>query len=290
VANHRIGTPREGDQAPFEVLDRIDETLAEAPAAAVVAAVVAEQAAEQTAREAVRSNWRWTNLAAVLVALVVSIATSSIAVYIATAASAEAGEARTLGESAQRTVDDALGKLKEANDQLAARGQAPVTTSADPDPSEAIQAAVLAKVLAQLPAPPATPTAEQVAAVLRPTVVAQVTGPNRDTLAALVADYFAPSGPAAAAIQAAVDRAYAANPPKNGVDGRNGVDGQSPPCLSEPAQCRGTDGTNGENGADSTVPGPVGPVGPPGPACPPGSHLETVTYVDLKQGPACVFD
>lgn len=38
----------------------------------------------------------------------------------------------------------------------------------------------------------------------------------------------------------------------NGVNGRNGVDGQSPPCLSEPAQCRGKDGANGTNGKDGT--------------------------------------
>ena len=35
-----------------------------------------------------------------------------------------------------------------------------------------------------------------------------------------------------------------------GQDGADGVDGESPPCLSEPAQCRGADGTDGADGRD----------------------------------------
>lgn len=43
---------------------------------------------------------------------------------------------------------------------------------------------------------------------------------------------------------------------RDGTDGRDGRDGTSPPCLSEPPQCRGangdpgTDGQDGQNGAD----------------------------------------
>lgn len=44
-------------------------------------------------------------------------------------------------------------------------------------------------------------------------------------------------------------------PGNNGSDGSNGVDGQSPPCLSTPAQCQGADGRPGANGADG-APGP----------------------------------
>lgn len=281
MADHRIGTPRDSvEQAPFAVIDAIDDALLAVP-------TVAQEAAQETAREEaqvearaeVRRNWRWTNIAAAIVAIVVSIATSSIAYSVAASAAARADQGVAIGQSAQRTIDDALGKLAEANKELEARGQAPVTTDPDPDPSEAIQAAVLAKVLAQLPAPPATPTAEQVAAVLRPTVVAQVTGPNRDTLAALVADYLAPSGPATAAIQAAVDRAYAQNPPKNGIDGRDGdkgEPGQAPSCLSEPDQCQG------KPGADSTVPGPPGP--PPASWSWPDPVVPAVTHTCTRSG------
>lgn len=275
MADHRFGTPRDvADQAPFEVIDRIEETLAEAPAAAVVAAEVAEHAAEQTARQAVRRNWRWTNLAAVAVAVVVSLATSSISIYVATAASAAAGEARTLGESAQHTVDDALAKLKEANDQLVARGQAPVTTSPTPDPSEAIQAAVLAKVLAQLPS---SPTAELVAAVLQPAVAAQVAGPTQSQVADLVAAYFAnnPSGPQ---IQAAVESYLQRFPPERGPQGDQGIPGESPACLSEPAQCRGVDGANGTNGE----PGQNG--APPNSWTWPDPLLPAVTHACTRSG------
>lgn len=285
MADHRYGTPRDvPDQAPFEVLDRIEETLLEAPAAAVVAAEVAEHAATQTAQQAVRRNWRWTNLAAVLVAMVVSIAVSSISFYVAAGASTEAGQARVLGESAQKTVDDALGKLKEANDQLVARGQAPVTTSPTPDPSEAIQAAVLAKVLAQLPA---APTADQVAAVLQPAVSAQVTGPSRDTLAQLVSAYFA-DNPTTPQIQAAVDAFLTQHPPERGPQGdpgragdkgETGDKGDSPPCLSLPDQCQGK---AGDNGADSTVPGPPGPAA--GSWSWPDPVLPAVTHTCTRDG------
>lgn len=42
-----------------------------------------------------------------------------------------------------------------------------------------------------------------------------------------------------------------------GGKGADGKDGQSPPCLAEPAQCRGADGAPGAEG-------------PPGPSCPDG--------------------
>lgn len=45
-----------------------------------------------------------------------------------------------------------------------------------------------------------------------------------------------------------------ANEPCRGRDGNNGADGQTPPCMSEPAQCQGADGKEG----------------PPGPTCPDG--------------------
>ena len=45
-----------------------------------------------------------------------------------------------------------------------------------------------------------------------------------------------------------------------GRDGEDGVDGRSPPCLAEPAQCRGTDGTDGTPGAAGTD----GTAGEPG--------------------------
>lgn len=283
MADHRIGTPRDvTEQAPFEVIDRIDDALLAVP-------TVAQEAAQETAREEaqvearaeVRRNWRWTNIAAAIVAIVVSIATSSIAYSVAANASARADQGVAIGQSAQRTIDDALAKLAEANKELEARGQAPVTTPPDPDPSEAIQAAVLAKVLAQLPK---APTAEQVAAILQPAVAAQVTGPSRDALASLVASYFA-QNPTAAQIQAAVNDFLSRNPPapgpkgdpgRDGDKGEKGDKGDSPPCLEEASACRGADG------ADSTVAGPPGP--PVGSWSWPDPVVPAVTHTCTRSG------
>lgn len=283
MPDHQLGVPRDvPEQAPFEVIDRIEDSLAAVP-------TVAQEAAQETAREEaqvearaeVRRNWRWTNIAAAAVAIAVSFATSSITYYTSQAAAeqaqTDADRAVQLGQSAKKTVDDALTELGAANQQLQERGQAPVQVAPNPDPSDAIQAAVLAKVLAQLPAPPATPTAEQVADQLRPAVVNAVT--DRTRLAALIADYFsanAPPGPSQEAIQAAVDRAYAANPPRDGRDGDKGdpgLNGESPPCLSEPNQCRGE---------DSTVPGPPGP--PPNSWTWPDPVVPAVTHTCTRSG------
>lgn len=60
----------------------------------------------------------------------------------------------------------------------------------------------------------------------------------------------------------------------DGEPGRAGTDGQpgvTPPCMAEPAQCRGVDGQPG-------APGPAGPAGPPGPTCPPGYTAESRSY------------
>jgi hypothetical protein len=89
----------------------------------------------------------------------------------------------------------------------------------------------------------------------------------------------------------------------SGIDGLNGIDGATPPCLFLPNMCKGdpgekgdpgdkgdqgdqgipgingtngtngTDGVNGTNGADSTVPGP------PGETCPPGTSLGPIDVV-----------
>ncbi|MFC5992962.1 hypothetical protein ACFQE5_01905 [Pseudonocardia hispaniensis] len=81
-----------------------------------------------------------------------------------------------------------------------------------------------------------------------------------------------------------------------GPRGPRGEPGVSPPCLSEPMQCRGEPGPRGQAGADGAAgkdgpPGPAGPQGPPGPAgpvCPPGEEQAQVTYQDGQTGTACV--
>lgn len=253
--------------------------------AAMVADEVLPRRVERIAKATAQRESRRYGLVAALFAALIAVGVAVLSLSVAQAAASSAGEAQARSASAQQTVTDALAKLQTANEQLTSRGQDPVTVEPDPDPSQAIQAAVLAQVLAQLP--PA-PTADQVAAVVQPAVAAQVVGPTRDQIAQLVADYFA-NNPTTAQIQAAVDNYLRINPVRDGrdgADGRDGKDGQSPPCLTEPDQCRGKDG------ADSAVPGPEGPEGPAGPACPDGTSLQTVQYgLDVtKTGPACVFD
>lgn len=74
---------------------------------------------------------------------------------------------------------------------------------------------------------------------------------------------------------------------EDGADGRDGVDGTTPPCATEPAQCRGEpgrpgvdgvgeqgeQGLPGEPGQDATgVPGPPGAPGSPGEKGDPGQN------------------
>lgn len=187
-------------------------------------------------------------------------------------------------QSTDRTVEAALSRLDQANSTLESRGQPTVPAPPSPDPTDAIAAAVLAQVLASLPA---SPTSGEVASQLQAAVTGNVLGPSLDALTRQVAFYYQQNPPrpgpppTEAQIRAAVEAVYAADPP---ADGRDGVDGQPPPCLSEPAQCRG---------ADSTVPGPSGPQGQPGPACPDGYSLRmysVVTTDGAKSAALCEED
>jgi hypothetical protein len=77
----------------------------------------------------------------------------------------------------------------------------------------------------------------------------------------------------------------------SGADGKPGVDGQTPPCMSTPAKCQGVDGKPGTNGANGTN-GKPGATGPPGPTCPSGYELRdaVITAPDgsTYRGKACV--
>lgn len=133
----------------------------------------------------------------------------------------------------QQTIDAALDKQRQFNEQLIARGQAPVPEPDEPtNPAEALAAAVTANVLAALPP---EPNADQVGAAIQTAVVANLLGPTRAQLTSEVSAYFAANppqpgpGPTPQQIQEAVDRAYAANPPKDGDPGKDGVDGAPGP-------------------------------------------------------------
>lgn len=95
-----------------------------------------------------------------------------------------------------------------------------------------------------------------------------------------------------------------------GAQGVPGVPGASPPCLATAAQCVGATGAPGVNGANGTngaagapgangtngndgapgKDGATGATGAPGPACPTGTHLTAVTFLDGTKGQGCVND
>lgn len=146
--------------------------------------------------------------------MVLAFLTALAAVALAREAQTNSEAAVVVATATQKQVDAALAKLNEANDELMARGQAPVPAPREAEPAEAIAAAVLAQVLAQLPP---VPTADEVAQRIVPAVTANVLGPTRAELAEQVAAYLQ------------------ANPPPPGVDGEDGVDGEPgrPPTQEE---------------------------------------------------------
>lgn len=235
-----------------------------------------EQIATQAGEQAGRRQGRIFGVIGLIAALVVSFLAGGLAVDNR----AELAAFRQQQDQRQLQIDDALAKLREQNEILIARGQAPVKEPAaeSTDPMEAIAALVLSRVIAQLPPPPAVPTADEIAAAITPAVTANVWGPSQQQLTRMTADYYRSGGPGEAAIEAAVRRVYAANPPR---------DGESPPCLSEPQQCRGEPGAAGAPGEQ----GPQGPAGPAGPVCEPGTHVEDVMLLPhMKKLRVCVVD
>ena len=212
-----------------------------------------------------------------LIGLGIAVVSSILTTVVWLSVSAELDANTAADRSSQQQTDAALQRLAEANRALEDRGQAPVTVPDDPDPADAIAAAVLAQVLQQLPP---GPSADQVADRLAAAVLADVLGDVRPALAAQAAAYLA------------------ANPPQ---PGRDGEDGQSPPCLSEPTRCQGRDGATGPAGQVGMT-GPTGPQGPageqgpqgdpgePGQPCPPGYSQQPVTYGLGTPGVGCVAD
>lgn len=72
---------------------------------------------------------------------------------------------------------------------------------------------------------------------------------------------------------------------RDGLDGKDGKDGQTPPCLTEPAQCRGTDGANGVDGASGAhgtdgADGQDGAAGQPGRDGTDGQPPASWTWID----------
>lgn len=207
-------------------------------AASAVDAAAAQMRARPTKRQATRT--------AVLAALVASVLAVAVSVAVSALAFGEsarvaAAQADAQQESAQnrKLAQQAFDSAKLANNQLAARGQQPVSVPApDPgDPTKTIVAAATAAVLSQLPPAPG-PTADQIAGAvgryltLNPAVVP----PDR--------------------ILAAVTTYLQTNPPPPGPKGDTGAQGKN--------GADGANGADGKNGADGQ-PGAPGKDGRDGP-------------------------
>lgn len=159
-----------------------------------------------------RISWRIA-VAGTVLALVISVGgglvTYSIASSAATAVANESVKRQTAEadrKTVQLTTDQAIQQLRASNDELRARGQAPVASPGPaPSSSDALVAAATARVLAALPQ---APTTAQIGQMIALAVAAQpVPGPTSAQLSTAVAGYLA------------------ANPPPAGVQGERGDQG-----------------------------------------------------------------
>lgn len=203
---------------------------------------------------------------AILAAFFVSLVMMGVAIFIsyaafssqqeqqATAAAQRAADLKD-AQANQRLAQQAYDQAQAANQQLAARGQAPVPVAPpDPnDPTKTVANAAAATVLAGLP----------------PLAKASDIGP---AVAAYIMAH--PQGPTAAQISDAVGGYLQANPPPkgdpgtngkngdNGRDGKDGADGRTPTAADIMAQvdaycstrnqCQGPPGERGPAGTSIT--------------------------------------
>jgi hypothetical protein len=260
-------------------------------AASVVPRQAKREAREETDRRA-RRFW----LPLVLVAAVASSAATAIGTYFWLAPQinelrTEQTATRAAADEVRRIADEAAADAAAANAELASRGQeqVPVPAPGEASDSEVLVAAATARVLASLPdSQPVTAGA----------------------IAAEVANYLTrnpptPVGPTMGQIADAVAAYLQANPPprgqdgqdgRNGDDGADGRDGVTPPCMSEPNQCRGEDGEDGQDGPPPTAEEIRAAldayfVDNPIPPCPPGTSLQPVQFgVAGPEGVGCVND
>jgi hypothetical protein len=211
---------------------------------------IAAKAGEVAAKAVSRRQMLMVLLVAILVPLLVSIAALNTSLRV---------------RDDVASVQVALERLDQANASLEARGPPPVALPPNSTPEQVSAAAITAQVVASLPA---APTADEVASRLQGAVIGQLQGPTFTELARLSADYFstlpAPPGPTEAQIQAAVNRAYQADPPDPGRDGADGQMGEKgepgESCLPTNPECvgpKGDPGIAGKDGVDG-APGVAG--------------------------------
>jgi hypothetical protein len=229
-------------------------------------------------RQAEGVAWRIVAFGA-LVTLIISIGMGVAAIQIARTASTTAADERVARLAAdedrkttQATTNQAIEQLKSSNEQLAARGQAPVAT---PGPSssasDALVAATTARVLAAIPAAPTTAQIGQ--------------------MIALAVAATPPAGPTATQLSGAVAAYFATNPPPVGERGEQGERGQQGEQGPGPTADQIQAAVDTYLAANPPAAGPPGPSGEPGPACPPGTHLEAVQFgLTGPTGQGCVND
>lgn len=133
---------------------------------------------------------------------------------------AERASERLKADEEQQSTRKAIAALEEANRDLQARGQQPVSPPVDMQPDDTLVAATTARVLASLPPAP-MPTAEQIGNAVAAHMITHPVTVSPSAVAAQVSAYLA------------------ANPPPPGPKGEPGAEGE-----------KGEKGDQGEPGAD----------------------------------------
>lgn len=158
-----------------------------------------------------------------------AIGVSSLAAYQVTGLQAERTAEQAKASAEQERTRQAIRALEEANRDLQARGQQPVSSPPDLQSGEALVAAATARVLATLPPSP-MPTAQQVGDAVASYMVTNPVGIPASLVASQVSAYLG------------------ANPPPSGEQGEKGDRGEKGDA--------GDKGTTGDKGADGHTPTP----------------------------------
>lgn len=220
--------------------ERLTEGLNQLQVSLAAAAESGPAAARQEVHRHSATYLRATVVIAVIVSLLVAVPILALGRQIAANSAADevrAAEFRTAAASVQRLAQGAYLLGTQANDELRSLGLrvVPIPRPGTAPDSEVLAASSAAQVAAGIAQDDiAVPTAEQV----RAEVAAQV--------AALPPP---PAGPAPDVVTEQVTTYITANAEAlRGPRGEPGLPGESPPCLAEPAQCRGVDGQAGPRG------------------------------------------
>lgn len=156
-------------------------------------------------------------------AIVVSLGASYQIVALQAERAAE--QAKEVAE--RERTRDAIEALEQANRDLQARGQPPISQPPDLQAGETLVAATTARVLASLPSAP-MPTAQQVGDAVASYMVTHPIGVPASLVASQVSAYLAANPPPAGPAGEKGERGEKGDTGEKGSDGTDGTDGVAP--------------------------------------------------------------